>query len=127
MPQPGESFPAQFALGILQLKQQREQAKAQLAEMRNARAAQNFLAKERQDLIERQQNQQAALHGQSIASQDYRAQLQADVQKEASLARIKMETDRLALERDQTVARSITDFGRTGTAFIPSYAAAKVP
>ena len=116
MAQPGETFPMQFALGILQLQQQRQNADAQLAEMRNQRAANNFLDKERLRFQE-----QTTLRDQA------QKQAQLDMEKEAASARIKMETQRMEQERIESVSRSVADFGRTGTAFIPSYAASKIP
>lgn len=127
MPSPGETFPQQFALSILQLKAQRDQQAAQLSEMRNQRASQNFLEQQRIDLAQQQANQNALQVGQQFQFQKERAAADIEVQKESQLARLALETKRIEKEREESVARSLSDFGRTGTAFIPSFAASKVP
>lgn len=121
------SFPTEFATAILQLKQQKEQKAAELSEMRNQRAASNFLEQQRINLQEQGQALQAQQFGQSQAAQQERAKMDADLQREAGMARIKLETERMKQEQDQSVARSLQDFGRTGTAFIPTHASAEIP
>jgi len=123
MAQPGESFPQQFALGILNLAQQRKIKQAELEDMRSARAASNFLAQEHIDLAERSQS--LAEFNSGVAAKD--RETQAEIQKAAALARIKIETDKIAREREGVVVQNLSNFARTGSAFIPSYARDKIP
>jgi hypothetical protein len=123
MAQPGESFPQQFALGILNLAQQRKIKQAELEDMRSARAASNFLAQEHIDLAERAQS--LAEFNSGVAAKD--RETQAEIQKAAALARIKIETDKIAREREGVVVQNLSNFARTGSAFIPSYARDKIP
>jgi hypothetical protein len=101
-----------MALGILQLSEARKKADAQLSEMRNQRAAENFLAEERLRLG--QQQLQAS-------------EAQAEVQAQIALERAKLDAERIKAEREATVARSVSEFGRSGFAFIPTHAADKIP
>lgn len=122
MAQPGETFPAEFALGILNLAQQRKIKQADMEEMRAARAERNFLDKERIALAERGQSLQEFQAGTSAKAMEF----QHEIQKEAALARIKIESDKIVRERESQVIQNLNNFGRTGSAFIPSYAADKV-
>lgn len=123
MAQPGETFPQEFALGILQLAQQRKIRQAELSEMRSARAASNFLEQERLQLAERAQSLNEFQAGASREA----AAAQAEVQKAAQLARITIETKKIEAQREGQVVAALGDFGRTGSAFIPSWAADKIP
>jgi hypothetical protein len=123
MAQPGESFPQEFALGILNLAQQRKIKQAELEDMRSARAASNFLEKERLDLAERGQSLQEFQTGFNAKMQEQ----QAEVQKASALARIQLETAKIQQEREGVVVQNLANFGRTGSAFIPTYARDKIP
>jgi len=115
MAQPGEFFPQQFAQTILQLNQQKQQRDAELVEMRNPRAAQNFLEKERLDLQARGQQMDFLRSGQAQAGQE-----------EAQKARVQLETEKIKLERDGLAVKAFDDFNRYGTAFLPNTSAADI-
>ena len=112
MASPGEWFPQQFAMGILQAAEARKRADAQLSEMRTQRASENFLAEERLRLG--QQQLQAS-------------EAQNEVQAQIAMEKAKLEAERIKMERDATVSRSVSEFGRSGFAFIPTHAADKIP
>jgi len=115
MAQPGEFFPQQFAQTILQLNQQKQMRDAELVEMRNTRASQNFLEKERLDLQARGQQMDFLRSGQAQAGQE-----------EAQKARVQLETEKIKLERDGLAVKAFDDFNRYGTAFLPNTSAADI-
>ena len=112
MASPGEWFPQQFAMGILQAAEARKRADAQLSEMRNQRASENFLAEERLRLGQQQLQSSEA---------------QNEVQAQIAMEKAKLEAERIKMERDATVSRSVSEFGRSGFAFIPTHAADQIP
>src|SRR5688572_14505819 len=112
MAAPGEWFPQAFASTILQAAESRRRADAQLSEMRQQRAAENFLAEEKLRLGQQQLQQ---------------SQINDEVRAEIAREQAKLQAERIKAERQATIGRNITDFGRTGFAFIPTEAADKIP
>jgi len=127
MADPGENFPMQFALGILQLAQQNKQKQAEISEMRAARAETNFLEKEKLANAQRMNFINQQFESEQAAAQEQMAKVRAETEKAAAEERIRFEGEKLRLERDQQVIQSLDQFGRTGSAFIPNYAAGNIP
>lgn len=113
-------FPSEFAMGILQLSEQMRQKQAELSQIRQTQAMQAWLSKSGPKAFG------------SFGDDEKRRVADAQIRHlEAQTADIqntsKLRFEQVKAEREATVARSISDFGRTGTAFIPSYAADRIP
>lgn len=139
MAQPGESFPMQFALGVLNLAQQQKQFNARLREQRSTTAARNFLEKERMDLAERSQRLQEFKAGMGRRPQEFgvidnfrqrSAESAVGVHDQLALLQGQAQVDRQReLEKrveDSLPAKLVSDLHAKGSAFVPSHMAGDV-
>lgn len=120
MAQPGEVLPLNFALGVLNLSQQIKQRNAELAEMRRARAAANFLEKERLRLAEQGQALQAQQAANAQALDRERLALQQQQLQLATQSAIEEARQRRERELQEALPKALNDFITNGTAFLPS-------
>ena len=118
MAAPGEFFPQQFALGVLQLSQNIKQRNAEIGEMRRARAERNFLDKERLALAARGQEIQAAQSGKAAANDAATDQIRVK-QADAQLA---FDQRRAKIQDAGIVSKAVSDFQNQGAAFFPQFA-----
>jgi len=104
MAQPGEFFPQQFALGVLNIFNSVKQKQAELQEMRRERAARNLLEQNRLDLV-----------GRGLAIQQAENE-QRNAQNEAAL---KFEYDKLNEARIAARQDAMTKFAAGQPTFFP--------
>lgn len=98
-------FPAQFALGLLQLQQQQRQ-----------QAQSNELARR-----QLQQAQLASQVEQRLAQQrEQRLGAASEAQTEVAKARLALDVERVREERKASLGKAISDFNTEGSAFFPS-------
>jgi hypothetical protein len=112
MAAPGEIFPQQFAMGVLQLATSLKRKNAELAEMRSARASRNFLDKERLNLAEQQSDRNEAFR-----------QAQADVAVKQAEAQIQLSTRRADQAETGLIQQSLGDLKKNGFGVFPASAA----
>lgn len=114
MAAPGESFPQQFALGVLQLSTSLKKQQAELAEMRQARAARNFLEEEKLEIEKRRQefNQEKALRDEAFAK------AQAEAEQKRAEAQLQLDTKRVELLEKSSDEKSMKDLDENGIAVV---------
>jgi hypothetical protein len=132
MAAPGEFFPQQFAMGILNLAQQHKQFNARLREQRATAAARNFMEKERLDLAERQMKLQESKANPREEKQF--GQIDAFRQKSAEGAmgvrdQLALMQGQRQIERQSEIEKQVddglpqkisSDFETYGRAFVPA-------